>query len=74
MEEPASTDSREPEGGEAYPRAICLQIFYPMWALEANLPESLWGPGLSDKTLYLPTICKTSMFALGLSLDPALRV
>lgn len=51
--------------------ALCLQRSHHIWLLEANPPESLRGPALSKETLDLPTIWKISMFALGLSLDPA---
>lgn len=68
------TGAGEEHGARAHSCAMCLQKFHPVWLLEADPPESLWGPGLSNKTLDLPTVWKISMFALGLSLDPALRV
>lgn len=57
--------------GQGWLVALCLQYFHHTCVLETYLHGSLCGPGMSHKTLYLPTIPKTSMFvvALGPSLD-----
>lgn len=39
--------------------------------LEANLPESLGGPGLSNETLALPTIWKILYVCLGTQPGPS---
>ena len=51
----------------------CLQCFHHICVPEAYLLESLWGPGSSNKILYLSTISKISMCLLK-PWNPTLRV
>lgn len=54
------TVGKEPKGRASKPRL-----------LEANLPESLQGPGLSNETLVLPTIWKILYVCLGTQPEPS---